>query len=735
MKYVYLFELDSVRKTDDEIIEGQVALYNELVRNGNVVVLTYNQLVDSRGFFSLLSNPEYYENLVALFKKGAIRISQYGENRTITQYLMNKIDDDKYFVYSALPLKYSQKRLTALVKRSLMYSDLSEIHSYLSGKRSSEELKDLFVEVGSEMGTTLSLQEMNAVLENLYWILSIILRLSFIHDIYIPPRNTAEYSHLKMRDYLDNVIQFEMTDDQFWKEAVEIVRGLNCFGSNDRSIYLEEIKEKSTKDVSHNIRSYQYAEIIVSLCYNYSCEISICNISKHYNVTELDSDNLEMTTFKADFFSRFKQYWKNGMNAEGRFLSAETNQYIKFQKYSSIPDFSEAIRVNQFRSYASSNNCAEIPRYEFELTKQHKAQRRSAIKTLLKQGAVLIVCILIACVLELIFQVIQGVAGRIINFDSTVWNIIETLIFLFVAEGVTNLIAKRICWLSSLSDSLNGIWAVMKDSFHAVFQKSQTYTNECNQYVTMKETASCVTPIEFVTPYAIKKYINYRKINSGMQDVAQSTEYQLAAVENPEVVRDLIRNEELYHIKYGLIYESPYNILMVDPIVKRTDTSLEKTSIISYERILPAVDNGVVLVTMHKGKFILIEQFRHAIRKRQLCFPRGNAEIGVGTAENIKRELAEELNTEYLKNPIFLGTVVADSGLSAGTALVYLIEIGQYEANSAHEGIIKSIELTKEEFILQIQNGSINDGFTLSAFSLLESHAKNSGALTELIEL
>lgn len=29
-KYVYLFELDSVRKTDEEIIAGQAALYDEM---------------------------------------------------------------------------------------------------------------------------------------------------------------------------------------------------------------------------------------------------------------------------------------------------------------------------------------------------------------------------------------------------------------------------------------------------------------------------------------------------------------------------------------------------------------------------------------------------------------------------------------------------------------------------------------------------------------------------------
>ena len=90
-KYVYLFELDSVRKTDEEIIAGQAALYDEIVTNGNIVVLTYNQMVDSRGFFSLLKNGEYKEALLKLFDSGVIKISQYGDIRTVSQYLMDSI--------------------------------------------------------------------------------------------------------------------------------------------------------------------------------------------------------------------------------------------------------------------------------------------------------------------------------------------------------------------------------------------------------------------------------------------------------------------------------------------------------------------------------------------------------------------------------------------------------------------------------------------------------------------
>ncbi len=41
--YIYLFELDSVRKSNEECIKGREALFLEIM-NGNIVVLSYNQV-------------------------------------------------------------------------------------------------------------------------------------------------------------------------------------------------------------------------------------------------------------------------------------------------------------------------------------------------------------------------------------------------------------------------------------------------------------------------------------------------------------------------------------------------------------------------------------------------------------------------------------------------------------------------------------------------------------------
>ena len=151
MKNLYLFELDSFRKTDNQIIKAQKALYAEIVINGNTVVLTYNQLVDSRGFFSLLDEKDYFNSIIKLFELGKIRVSQYGDIRNVTQYLLNSLENDRQFIFSALPIKNNQKRLIALVKRSLQYTDLSEIYEYYEQRiRNNEDLKDLFVELNEK---------------------------------------------------------------------------------------------------------------------------------------------------------------------------------------------------------------------------------------------------------------------------------------------------------------------------------------------------------------------------------------------------------------------------------------------------------------------------------------------------------------------------------------------------------------------------------------------------------
>lgn len=128
------------------------------------------------------------------------------------------MDEDKQFIYSALPIKYTQKRLTALLRRSLTFSDLSEISEYFEGGRRSEaELRDLFLEVAcDDSGRTLFVKpagegrpvsELRGILHNLYYFLSIVLQLSALPQIYIPPRKTDEYKEYRMHQILSYALE------------------------------------------------------------------------------------------------------------------------------------------------------------------------------------------------------------------------------------------------------------------------------------------------------------------------------------------------------------------------------------------------------------------------------------------------------------------------------------------------------------------------------------------------
>jgi ADP-ribose pyrophosphatase len=163
--------------------------------------------------------------------------------------------------------------------------------------------------------------------------------------------------------------------------------------------------------------------------------------------------------------------------------------------------------------------------------------------------------------------------------------------------------------------------------------------------------------------------------------------------------------------KIGVLYRSPYHILVADLVEA-------EGRLFRYERILPAAAGSVVAVPVWEGRFLLLRQFRHAIRQLQYGFPRGFGEPGIPARDNVKKELAEELHA-----PVHavrrLGVVTADSGLSGGWTEVFLCRVGKPEIAPPYEGIVSLEALTRAELEEWIRRGEITDGFTLAAYGLL----------------
>lgn len=170
--------------------------------------------------------------------------------------------------------------------------------------------------------------------------------------------------------------------------------------------------------------------------------------------------------------------------------------------------------------------------------------------------------------------------------------------------------------------------------------------------------------------------------------------------------------QEKNHRKMGVVYESPYNILVVDLVYE------EEGKYFAYERLVPAVESGaVVMLPIYRDSLILLKQYRHALRDYQYAFPRGFGEKGLSAVENCAKELMEEIGAELVKAE-YLGQVTPDSGVQGAVVSVYACEIASYDYNTKSEGICDIQEVSTSQIKDMIDNGEITDGFTLAALSL-----------------
>ena len=116
---------------------------------------------------------------------------------------------------------------------------------------------------------------------------------------------------------------------------------------NNRSVYIRKLKK--LVETGTNVKGCQYAQAIVDLCYNYACESSISNVSRHYDVRDLEDWGSAChgeNTFECDFSKRLKRTWDGGRKRDERYLVDEKNDFKTFKlgKYSP-PKIVNAARI------------------------------------------------------------------------------------------------------------------------------------------------------------------------------------------------------------------------------------------------------------------------------------------------------------------------------------------------------------------------------------------------------
>lgn len=309
------------------------------------------------------------------------------------------------------------------------------------------------------------------ILKNLYSFLSIILRLSMLHDVYIAPRKASEIAPFRFHHVLQCVLRLSMSSIPQWEEVRAILQDLPAFraGQNGRSRYHRDLYRQfhdgGLADAQR--QAYSLAEAVVDLCYNYVCEISICNISKHYNVEELRELDSPKPTFAADFMRRLQIVWNRGNQVKSRFLREETNRFVPFKQKDRLPDFSEAVRMAEYTRGCQLSEAESVPRYEYEEMEQQRGHRQAIFSGIGQKLFFSFICLLAACGVKFAFQDMKHVLDHFMNVGTAVFSIAETILFLLFTEWISNVLAAHCPVFVPLSKALGSMYTLLRDILHA----------------------------------------------------------------------------------------------------------------------------------------------------------------------------------------------------------------------------------------------------------------------------
>ena len=268
----YLDSIDSVRNSDAEVLLGQNELLDRLFYTDHTVVLTMQQLTDSRVFGNLLRDNDCTEYILYQFVTGRLRYSQYGTIKTPSQYIQNSLLKCKNsgYLFSYLPIKQEDEEmlnaeLYALRNGSLEY--LEELKKERPNELAQIEFLKNYTRLILHVGT-LNLAKTTPKLKekcrNLTFFLDAILEGA---------------AKIKVSSADDTIRKAEIEINAFYEDASRMLMGARSeleqkgFELN-RTEWHNYLRNKAV-NASEDCGSYWLAEAIIDIAYNLTLADSI----------------------------------------------------------------------------------------------------------------------------------------------------------------------------------------------------------------------------------------------------------------------------------------------------------------------------------------------------------------------------------------------------------------------------------------------------------------------------
>ena len=345
---VFLSEPDSVRRSAREIELGQWAIFTEIVRNGHVVVLSFNQVADSYTLMNMLLDDRSRDAVLRLFRLGWLQVNAFGSYYTLADYISSvttkKPEEKETFLFSWLPVQQGETFLLGLIRKAVTSSNTAmfpqqahpaprdlwilnaEIEPLLAAPNAltpqeKEVLQALKKEIQEDYARRMS---------DIGKFISIIVQLSATGPAIHPKKAQADirYDYLALLHailWMPNIHWCACGLDPKLAPLVEQARnqlrrlastpeGRKLHNRNNRSDWSYKLKAFSTGQTSPQRDALQMANALIDLCYHYASEESVLHVLKHFD----DSGLLPLPALNQPH-SRAAAKWLRHINARRLF--------------------------------------------------------------------------------------------------------------------------------------------------------------------------------------------------------------------------------------------------------------------------------------------------------------------------------------------------------------------------------------------------------------------------------
>ena len=185
---------------------------------------------------------------------------------------------------------------------------------------------------------------------------------------------------------------------------------------------------------------------------------------------------------------------------------------------------------------------------------------------------------------------------------------------------------------------------------------------------------------------------------------------QIAAVEDA-VARDLgARRLPTEGAKAGICLRDPWIYVLRDA-VEFADGSRRM-----HARVINRVDNGSAVLPMLGDRIVLVQHFRHPLRRAILEVPRGGIEPGRTPEETAREEIREEIGG-VVRRIEALGFLFGSTSIYANGSHLFFAELESVGRPQVAEGVAAVELFTVGEFEALLLGGEIVDSFTVAAFT------------------